>query len=231
MLCLLSMAFMCFYQVQGLSRFCEHNHQNFTECDVMFYTNWKICTGGHGLRPTACTVGYEKRLKAICCPMQSKNEAIAQTTANCKANCNLTDDDFEEIRPLTTTVPPSTSTTRQKTSTTSPPSTSTTGQRISTSSPKSTTNAVSSPVVPGKTLHSVGNGTKVIDDDSGLSIEQIAGIAAAGAVALIGLCSLFLCLLCKRLKRKEEVEPEQNANDVTTSSKKSKTDIDASTKA
>jgi hypothetical protein len=97
------MFFVCAYQVNSLPNSCEHNHQNFTNCAVMFYTNWKPCTGGHGMGPTECAKGLEKRQKAICCPQHSSNETIAQITANCKANCNLTDDDFDETRLLTTT--------------------------------------------------------------------------------------------------------------------------------
>jgi hypothetical protein len=101
-LCLLVMFFVCVHQVNSFPNDCLYKHQNFTNCDVMYYTNWKPCTGGYGMGATECAVGYEKRQKAICCPQHSKNETVAQTTANCKAKCNLTNDDFEEIRLLTT---------------------------------------------------------------------------------------------------------------------------------
>ena len=102
---LLCLVFVHLYvcNVQSVSKTCEYHGRNYTECDLMFWTGWNTCTGGHGMKPTECAVGMEKRQKAICCPRNSLNETQAETTRRCKANCNMKDDDFEEVRRLPTT--------------------------------------------------------------------------------------------------------------------------------
>ena len=102
---LLCLIFVILYvcNVQNLSKTCDYRGRNYTECDLMFWTGWNTCTGGHGLKPTECAVGMEKRQKAICCPRTALNETTDETFRHCKANCNMTDDDFEEFRPLPTT--------------------------------------------------------------------------------------------------------------------------------
>ena len=89
--------------VQSLPRKCDDRGRNYNECDLMFWTGWNTCTGGHGMKPTQCAVGMEKRQKAVCCPRHSLIETQAETTRGCKANCGMTDDDFEVVRPLPTT--------------------------------------------------------------------------------------------------------------------------------
>ena len=86
--------------VQNLSKTCDYRGRNYTECDLMFWTGWNTCTGGHGRKPTQCAVGMEKRQKAICCPRITLNETIDETFRHCKAYCYMTDDDFEEVRRL-----------------------------------------------------------------------------------------------------------------------------------
>ena len=88
--------------VQSSSNTCESNGQNYTECDLMFWTGWNTCTGGHGMNPTECSVGYEKRQKAICCSRTSFTETTDEILQHCKFNCNMTDDDFEVVRRLRT---------------------------------------------------------------------------------------------------------------------------------
>ena len=89
--------------VQSISKTCENRDRNYTECDLMFWTVWTVCEGGHGWKPTECAVGMEKRQKAVCCPRTALNETQDETFLHCKANCHMTDDDFEEFRPLPTT--------------------------------------------------------------------------------------------------------------------------------
>ena len=93
------------FNVQTISKTCtdQKTGNNYTECDLMFWTGWNTCTGGHGMQPKECAVGYEKRQKAICCPRNAVNETTDETFQHCKINCNMTDDDFEEVRLLTTT--------------------------------------------------------------------------------------------------------------------------------
>ena len=91
------------FNVQSISNTCESNGKNYTECELMFWTGWNTCTGGHGMQPTECAVGYEKRQKAICCPRTTLTESKDETFQHCKVNCNMTDDDFEVMRRLTTT--------------------------------------------------------------------------------------------------------------------------------
>lgn len=69
----------------------------------MFWTDWNTCTGGHGHRPTECDIGFEKRYKAVCCPRNSLNETSDDTFQQCKNNCNMTDDDFQDFRRVLTT--------------------------------------------------------------------------------------------------------------------------------
>uniref|UniRef100_A0A8W8K6F2 Uncharacterized protein n=1 Tax=Magallana gigas TaxID=29159 RepID=A0A8W8K6F2_MAGGI len=180
----------------------------------MYWTGWNDCTGGHGMQPKECTVGYEKRQKAVCCPRNSSTETTDETFLACKINCNMTDDDFEELRLLTTTVPPTTHRV-------SGPSHSTTGTANSasqrtrtqgTTSRSATQRTRTVTVAQGGTLHSVGNGTtNTGNTKSGLSIEEIAIIAAAGVAALACLACFLIALLCKRNKRKK-VEPEEKPN-------------------
>ena len=89
--------------VQSLSKTCDYRGRNYNECAVMFWTSWNTCTGGHGMKPTQCAVGMEKRQKAICCPRTAMNETTDETFRHCKANCYMTDDDFSEVRRLPTT--------------------------------------------------------------------------------------------------------------------------------
>ena len=89
--------------VQNLSETCDYRGRNYTECDLMFWTGWNTCTGGHGRKPTQCAVGMEKRQKAICCPRSALNETQDETFRHCKVYCYMTDDDFEEVRRLPTT--------------------------------------------------------------------------------------------------------------------------------
>ena len=102
---LLCLVFVILYvcNVQNLSNTCDYGGRNYTECDLMFWTGWNTCTGGHGMKATQCAVGMEKRQKAICCPRTSLYETQDETFRRCKSNCNMTDDDFEEVRPLPTT--------------------------------------------------------------------------------------------------------------------------------
>lgn len=90
-------------QLESILRYCTDHGKNYTECALMFWTGWNDCTGGHGMQPKECTIGYEKRQKAVCCPRNSTNETTDETFLACKINCNMTDDDFEELRLLTTT--------------------------------------------------------------------------------------------------------------------------------
>ncbi|XP_078338363.1 uncharacterized protein LOC111099128 [Crassostrea virginica] len=192
------------FNVRSSSNTCENNGQNFTECDLMFWTGWNTCTGGHGMKATECAVGYEKRQKAICCPRGSLTETTDETLKHCKFNCNMTDDDFEVVRILTTTAPLSTASIARS-------SRLTTRTATQTNAPKQTVT-----VSQGGALHVRGNGTiENLSVDSGLSTEEIAGIAAAGAAALLGLCCLIFGLLYKRQKRKKEVQPEEKINDVS----------------
>ena len=91
------------FNVQSISKSCEYQGKNYTECELMYWTGWNTCTGGHGMKPTECAVGYEKHQKAICCPRTKLSESTDETFQHCKVNCNMTDDDFEEVRRLTTT--------------------------------------------------------------------------------------------------------------------------------
>ena len=91
------------FKVQSISKTCHYQGKNYTECDLMFWTDWNTCTGGHGMKPTECAIGMEKRQNAICCPRYAINETQTETARLCKINCNKTDDDFEEVRRLTTT--------------------------------------------------------------------------------------------------------------------------------
>lgn len=88
---------------QNILRYCTDQGKNYTECALMYWTGWNDCTGGHGMQPKECTIGYEKRQKAVCCPRNSSTETTDETFLACKINCNMTDDDFEELRLLTTT--------------------------------------------------------------------------------------------------------------------------------
>lgn len=88
---------------QGILRYCSDQGKNYTECALMYWTGWKECTGGHGMQASECQIGFEKRQKAVCCPRNSTNETTDETFLACKINCNMTDDDFEELRVLTTT--------------------------------------------------------------------------------------------------------------------------------
>ena len=89
--------------VQCLSKTCEFKGRNYTKCDLIFWSAWTICKGGHGWEPTECAIGFEKRQKKICCPRITLNETIDETFRHCKAYCYMTDDDFEEVRRLPTT--------------------------------------------------------------------------------------------------------------------------------
>uniref|UniRef100_K1RJ15 Uncharacterized protein n=1 Tax=Magallana gigas TaxID=29159 RepID=K1RJ15_MAGGI len=181
----------------------------------MFWTGWNDCTGGHGMQPKECTIGYEKRQKAVCCPRNNTNETTDETFLACKINCNMTDDDFEELRLLTTTVPPTThrvpGLSHSTTGTTSRPGTQRTrtitvvqgGTLHSVGNGTTNTGNTKSGLSRG-TLHSVGNGTTNTDNTkSGLSTEEIAIIAAAGVAALACLACFLIALLCKRNKRKK----------------------------
>nr|XP_022286214.1 uncharacterized protein LOC111099128 [Crassostrea virginica] len=194
------------FNVQSISKTCEYQGKNYTECDLMYWTGWNTCTGGHGMKPKECAVGMEKRQKAVCCPRNAINETQAETFRLCKINCKMTDDDFEEVRRLTTTAPPSTASIVRS-------SRPTTKAAAQTNVPKQTAT-----VPQGGALHVRGNGTiENLSVDSGLSTEEIAGIAAAGAAALLGLCCTIFGLLYKRQKRKKEVEPKEKRNDVSAS--------------
>nr|XP_022335878.1 uncharacterized protein LOC111132367 [Crassostrea virginica] len=118
----------------------------------------------------------------------------------------MTDDDFEVMRRLTTTAPPSTASIDRS-------SHPTTRAAAQTNVPKQTVT-----VPQGGALHVRGNGTiENLSVDSGLSTEEIAGIAAAGAATLLGLCCLIFGMLYKRQKRKKEVDPEEKRNEVSAS--------------
>ncbi|XP_062592231.1 uncharacterized protein LOC134253669 [Saccostrea cucullata] len=68
----------------------------------MYWTNWTPCTGGHGKGSAQCPLGNEKRQKALCCPRATNNDTNQEVYKHCKINCNMTDDDFDSVRPLTT---------------------------------------------------------------------------------------------------------------------------------